>query len=103
MIKLGDINTPNLPTNPLDGINSYFNSETGYMVFSGVANFTASYTFGWGVVNVNDTANASGLLVDNITVTPGSVPLPSTAWAGMALLGGLGILHMARRRKVVMA
>lgn len=60
---------------------------------------TGTYTLGFGITNVNDQTGVSGLLLDAISVTP----LPSAAWGGMAILGGLGLTQLARRRKTVLA
>ena len=95
-------------TNPLEGINSLFNAQTGYKLETGaqsiILNITANgtYTLAWGVANVGDTLNTSGLLVDDITgVTGAAVPLPSTALTGFALLAGLGYMQIVRRRRSV--
>jgi hypothetical protein len=97
---LANPGTPSLmPTNPLDGLNSYLLRETGYKSLSFTLPTTGVYTLGFGVVNAIDTTVSSGLLVDNITSSAGSaVPLP----AGMYFLPlGLAVaaLYSAKMRR----
>ncbi len=74
-------------------------SETGYKTYTFQALIgPGTYTLGLGVVNANTSDIGSGLLVDNITLTPmAAVPEASTA-ISMALLLGLGGLFCAARR-----
>jgi hypothetical protein len=95
-------------TDPLEGINSLFNTQTGYKLETGAQSFTlnitadGTYTLAFGVANVHDTVANSGLLIDDISgVTGPSVPLPSTAWAGIALFAGLGSMQLIRRRRTI--
>jgi hypothetical protein len=104
--NLSSLMGPQGPTNPLDGISAYFDSETGYTHFSvGPLGSSGAYTLAFGIANDPDTLDASGLLVDNIGgATGANVPLPSTAWTGFALLGGLlGASRVIRRRRPVLA
>lgn len=83
-----DTNSPLLtptsdPTNP-------FNLETGYQTLTINITTTGTYTLGLGVSDGGDVTGPSGLLIDNIQVTP--VPEPTTiafSIAGAALLVAL--------------
>ena len=55
---------------------------------------TGEYTFGFGVIDVDTTTVASGLLIDNVNFA--LVPEPTT-WT--LLLGGLGLLGVMLRRR----
>ena len=80
---------------------SAFGEETGYQEFSFALPETGEYTLGLGVVDVQDSLVASGLLVDNVRLTRSrSVPEPSiiSALAAFGLLG-LG-KRMQKRRSV---
>ena len=71
------------PTNP-------FNLETGYQTLTISITATGNYTLGLGVSDGGDKTGPSGLLVDNIQVTP--VPEPTTiafSVAGAVLLVAL--------------
>ena len=74
---------PFMNTNPLDGANGFAAKETGYKTFTTTIAAAGTYTLGLAVTNANDANFESGLLVDNITITPGNnnggggaVPLP---------------------------
>ena len=75
------------------GAGNPFGNETGYLTFQLTVPTTGSYTLGFGVVDTGNAAtdtNPSGLLVDNIQVTP--VPEPTTiafSIAGAVLLVAL--------------
>jgi len=51
------------------------------------------------------TKSGSSFNIDNIVVfaTGPAVPLPSAAWSGLALLGGLGLVSVLRRHKPLLA
>jgi hypothetical protein len=51
-----------------------FLSETGFATFTVTLPTTGSYTLGIGVVDVGDTLELSGLLLDNFTLTPPASP-----------------------------
>jgi len=75
---------------PVTDMTNPFNLETGYQTFIININTTGSYTLGLGVADATTTDNPSGLLIDNIQVTP--VPEPTTiafSIAGAALLVAL--------------
>ena len=38
-----------------------------------------------------------GVLIDNLSYNAGVVPLPASAWSGLALIGGLGLLGGVKR------
>ncbi len=87
------------PTNPLDGINAYFNTESGYL--TGTFNVTTpgNYTLAFGVANVGNTTNASGLLVDSVTGAS-TIPLPAAVYVmplGLAVAG----LYIRKMRRSV--
>jgi hypothetical protein len=48
-------------------------------------------------------ADAQGLYFDNFAESASAVPLPSSAWAGIALIGGLAALNISRRMRRVQA
>ena len=51
-----------------------FAGETGFATFTVTLPTTGSYTLGIGVVDVGDAIGLSGLLLDNITLTPPANP-----------------------------
>jgi hypothetical protein len=67
-----------------------FNQQTGYQPFSFTFASAGTYTLGFGVMDVGDTAVRSGLLLDQVAVTP--IPTP-------ALLPGLVGLGLGGWRK----
>ncbi|MEY2481363.1 MAG: hypothetical protein QOI04_2290 [Verrucomicrobiota bacterium] len=72
-------------TSATTGVGNPFNLETGYLTFTLPAITTAgSYFLGLGVADATDKATASGVLIDNISVTPAAVPEPSTIGLGFA-------------------
>jgi hypothetical protein len=72
-----------------------FNLETGYQTLTININTTGSYTLGIGVADATTTDNPSGLLVDNIQVTP--VPEPTTI--GFVLAGASLLVALRSRIK----
>ena len=90
---LADTNSTMVPTNPLDGANSFALRETNYLTYSTTLS-AGTYKLCLGVANAGDTLNASGLLADAISVTGGStVPLPAAvlvAPLGIAVAGVFG-------------
>ena len=48
-----------------------------------------------------DAATASGSIDFNLTPTAAAVPLPSTAWVGVVLMGSFGIVQGFRSRKLL--
>ena len=83
-----DVNTSSL--HPTDASNMVFGLETGYQTLTITITTAGTYTLGLGVMDATTGDNPSGLLVDNIVVTP--VPEPTTVGftlAGAALLVAL--------------
>ena len=77
-----------------------FEKETGYQEYSSVTLEVGTYTLGLGVANFNDFEGASGILIDNVTLTPvnssTTIPEPSTAFPSLfVLIGGA----FARKKK----
>jgi hypothetical protein len=73
-----------------DASNTVFALETGYQTLTISIITTGTYTLGLGVMDATTADNSSGLLIDNIQVTP--VPEPTTigfSVAGAALLVAL--------------
>ena len=77
--------SPRSNTSNLDGINADFSQETGFQSFTTGPLAAGTYTIGFGVSDANAT------------------PLPSAAWGGLALFGGMALVQIARRRKAVIA
>lgn len=65
---------------PLNG--SPFNLQSGWQTVTINITSAASYTLAIGIMDAANSAGASGLLIDNITITP--VPEPSTVAFGIA-------------------
>ncbi|MBM7067688.1 VPLPA-CTERM sorting domain-containing protein [Actibacterium sp. 188UL27-1] len=72
-----------------------FNEELGYASFSYTFTTYGTQTFGFGVFNEGDTSVSSGLLVDNVSVSP--VPVPAALPLLLTAFGGLMV--MGRRRR----
>lgn len=74
-----------------------FEEETGYSSFSYQLLGAGAVTLGFGVFDFRDAIVDSGLMIDNVTLTPGSVATPDT----LALLGlgflGLGLSFRSMR------
>ena len=73
-----------------DPSNMVFALETGYQTVTINITATATYMLGIGVMDATTTDNSSGVLIDNIQVSP--VPEPTTigfTFAGAALLAAL--------------
>ncbi|OAI41930.1 hypothetical protein AYO41_01265 [Verrucomicrobia bacterium SCGC AG-212-E04] len=74
-----------------------FNLETGYLTLAGInVNVAGNYVLSIGVADANNTSIASGLLIDNITVSV--IPEPSTL--ALALVGIVGVTGFIRRRRL---
>lgn len=76
--------------NPTNASNTVFALETGYQTVTISITTTATYILGIGVMDATTTDNPSGVLIDNIQVTP--VPEPTTiafSIAGASLLVAL--------------
>lgn len=69
---------------------SLFDMETGFQTYTFRVSQTSEYLIGVGIVDVNDATMASGIVVDNFTITPSSVPEPTS----MIPLG-IGIVSLA--------
>ena len=85
---LADTNSPML--DPTTGAGNPFALETGYMTKTITITSTGSYVLGLGVSDATTTDNPSGLLIDNLRISP--VPEPTTigfSIAGAALLVAL--------------
>lgn len=84
-----------------------FSEETGFRSFSHTFTTTGTYKLILGVLHAGDYRVPSGLLVDNVRIldvnaisggNPIPSPLPAAAWAGLALLGGIGGVAGVKRR-----
>jgi hypothetical protein len=78
---------------PTTGAGNPFNLETGYHTVSITITTAATYTLGIGVMDATAADNPSGLLIDNIQVSP--VPEPTTVAFSVA---GAALLVALRRR-----
>jgi hypothetical protein len=67
-----------------------FSEEGGFAMYSGSFSNAGTYTLGFGVMHVGDNEVASGLLLDNVVITPE----PATV-----CLLGLGALSLIRRKR----
>lgn len=76
-----------------------FERETGFKSKSYSFLTSGTYTLGFGVVDVNDPGNNSGLLIDNVVLSkpPSSVSESSTV-LGILLLGSLGTIQRLLRQ-----
>jgi hypothetical protein len=82
--------------------NSGFASETGVRQYSYTFASAGTYTLSLGVVDVTDVASSSGLLVDNVKLTPKKtdgqkVPEPNLI-AGLVLLGAFGLRSRLKQK-----
>jgi hypothetical protein len=83
------------------GSPTFFTEETGFYTTSYVLTSSGTFTLGFGVMDVNDVSVASGLLIDNVSVSRDSsaIPEPSSlvvfALAGLVIAGG----RLRRRRE----
>ncbi|WP_337173559.1 hypothetical protein [Paludisphaera sp.] len=83
----------------VDSSASSFLGETGYRNYSVVLPEAGTYAFGLGVIDVGDQSGNSGLLIDNIRISPVTVPVPASMvplGIGLAALGGY-TWHRRRR------
>jgi hypothetical protein len=85
-----DSNSSLTPTN---ASNTVFSLETGYQTLTISIVTTGTYVLGLGVMDATTADNPSGLLIDNIQVTP--VPEPTTVAFSVA---GAALLVALRRR-----
>ena len=94
-ILLANALTTPLPGNGGDAT-SRFSASTNYLTSAGFTIATAgNYQISFGVIDVSNNQLGSGLLLDNIRVTP--VPEPSTlALAGLGVLGMAGLIRRRR-------
>jgi hypothetical protein len=73
-----------------------FGQETGFQTFSFTIPTTGTYTLGFGATDVADNIVASGLLVDNVKLTP--VPEP-TSTLGVLAFGAFGASSLLKRKR----
>jgi hypothetical protein len=88
--------------NGLVASNSGFQSETGVRQYSYTFASAGTYTLSLGVVDVTDVASSSGLLVDNVKLTPKNpdrqtVPEPNFI-VGLMLLGAFGLKSRLKQK-----
>ncbi|MGA9378946.1 MAG: PEP-CTERM sorting domain-containing protein, partial [Phormidium sp.] len=76
-----------------------FEKETGFKSQSYKFLTSGTYTLSFGVVDVNDPGNNSGLFIDNVALSKpsSSVPEPSTV-LGVLVLGSLGAIRRLFRQ-----
>ncbi|MCU0536452.1 MAG: hypothetical protein MUD14_21400 [Hydrococcus sp. Prado102] len=104
--QLSTLSYNNLTTlsnsNGLIASNNGFQSETGVRQYSYTFASAGTYILSLGVVDVTDVASSSGLLVDNVKLTPKNtdgqkVPEPNFI-LGLVLLGAFGL--SSRQKKI---
>ena len=78
----------------LNSSSTFFNQETGFGSFSTRLPTSGTYTLGLGIVDRGE-AFSSGLLVDNIQITP--IPEPSSM-LGLLALAALGGVSLPKRK-----
>ncbi|VEP13326.1 conserved exported hypothetical protein [Hyella patelloides LEGE 07179] len=74
-----------------------FRDETGFNKFSFKITASGNYTLGVGVLDVGDTDNDSGLLIDNVSVEANSVPEPASL-LGLLAVGTLSATALKRKK-----
>lgn len=90
--KLADTSSEFVPST------TAFDKETGSQTFSYVVPTTGTYSLGIGVIDVGDSYNSSGLLVDNVALSSTPVPEPNSALSVLAL-GVLGIGSLFKHKQ----
>ena len=108
-------------TSPIDALGAFFldvegdHAYTGIQIIDGVTDPFFSFSsnqgdnsssffgvistdlFSKAVIHMNSSNGGNGVGIDDLEY--GVVPLPSAAWLGLGLLGGLGVIRRIRRRK----
>jgi hypothetical protein len=110
-VKIADVNGATLAPPPIGGggenagINAFLGQtgkETGFLSGSVTLASGGTHTLGFAVVNLTDADNASGLIVDAITQTPGTggggVPLPAGVYLMPLGLVAAGAYSLKLRR-----
>jgi hypothetical protein len=104
--QLSTLSYNNLTTlsnaNGLIASNNGFQSETGVQQYSYTFASAGTYTLSLGVVDVTDVTSSSGLLVDNVKLTPKNtdgqkVPEPNFI-VGLVLLGAFGLRSRLKQK-----
>ena len=87
----------------------YSAPRSAYDTSSTTNPFTHNITQGFGSSQLNvfasltSTGNIDAFKITQVVVETTSVPLPPAAWAGLALMGGLGVVGAVRRRRALRA
>jgi len=76
-----------------------FNQETGFQTFSFTIPTTGTYTLGFGATDVADNVVESGLLVDNVKLTPVPEPTSTLGVLAFGAFGGGSLLKRKRQQK----
>lgn len=97
VITLADVNGSSFSTSATP-----FSDETGYQNITPISLGIGTYTLGFGVASVDDSEGLSGILIDNVTLTPDgggtTTPEPSTILASLFLLTGAALTRKKRLR-----
>ncbi|EAZ90655.1 hypothetical protein [Crocosphaera chwakensis] len=95
----GTIITPLADTSSplLSSSSTIFSRETGFQTFTSTPLSAGVHTLGIGIVDIQDTASTSALLIDAPQETPVSTPEP-TSKLGLFLLATLGVSSFVKRR-----
>ena len=72
-----------------------FDEETDFLSFNLVVPNSGSHTLGLGVIDEDDQAGVSALLIDNVTVTTNISPVPEPSTHALLAIG-LGVLAFCR-------
>jgi hypothetical protein len=76
-----------------------FTSETGYQATTFTLTQSGTFTLGFGVMDVQDQAIRSGLLIDNVQLTSSASPIPEPSSLVVFGLAALGLVYFRRRKE----
>ncbi|HUT32753.1 MAG TPA: hypothetical protein VNE39_04660 [Planctomycetota bacterium] len=92
---LADIFTPGFVASPT----AMFEDETGFRNVTFALPSGGTFVLGFGVVDVGDPDVASGLLIDNVSLTSTNAEIPEPCSITLCVLGALGLVARRARGK----